>query len=182
MENAEHAIYLILSYSGSLPSRLIRKMTGDPYSHCSVSTDASLGVMYSFGRRRMNNPLNGGFVTEKPGTGIYEKFPDTICCVFRCDLSEQGYEAVENYLASMLMHREMWGYSFLGVFLAKFGITCSRKNRMYCSEFARRVLELSGTNLNALPSVCRPCDFLKLGQLLPVYTGRLNDYSEQNIK
>ena len=44
-------VYVVVSQSGTMPSRVLRKITGAPYNHVSVSLRADLKQMYSFGRR-----------------------------------------------------------------------------------------------------------------------------------
>ena len=48
-------IYLILTYTGTIPSKMIKMYTKYTYSHVSLSLDKDLSEMYSFARR---NPYN----------------------------------------------------------------------------------------------------------------------------
>lgn len=66
-------IYVVISQTASIVSRLIRWSTGDPYTHASISLDQNLDEMYSFGRIFPNNPLIGGFVKESPRYGTMKK-------------------------------------------------------------------------------------------------------------
>lgn len=43
-------IYIILTYSGTILSRLIKVYTREKYCHVSVALDENLNEMYSFGR------------------------------------------------------------------------------------------------------------------------------------
>ena len=57
-------IYIILTYSGTVLSRIVKAYTGAEYSHVSIGLDENLTKMYSFGRLNPYNPFIGGFVHE----------------------------------------------------------------------------------------------------------------------
>ena len=58
------ACYVVLCRTGTILSRAIGKLTGDWYTHASISFDDNLCSMYSFGRLWSYNPWIGGFVKE----------------------------------------------------------------------------------------------------------------------
>ena len=58
-------IYLVLSQTRSILSRIISRATGDRYAHVSLSLSDDLDEMYSFGRVYAFTPIIGGFVREK---------------------------------------------------------------------------------------------------------------------
>lgn len=169
-------LYLVISYSGTGPAWLIRKFTKRPYSHASIALDRSLGEIYSFGRKRLYNPLNAGFVTEKIGEGIYRRFPDTTCVVLELSVTEESYRKVCGVIAEMLAEREKYRYNFVGVARAARGKTRPRPYQYFCSEFVRMVLARSGVDLSTVPAACHPMDFLDLPCGKVIYTGKLNAY------
>ena len=57
-------IYIMVSYTGTILSNLIRMYTGKEYTHVSISLDIKLHEMYSFGRIHPSNAFVGGFVRE----------------------------------------------------------------------------------------------------------------------
>lgn len=59
-----YTIYILLTHSGSLPSKLIRMYTREPYSHVHCS-GSNLNELYSFGRLKPSNPIFGGFVRRR---------------------------------------------------------------------------------------------------------------------
>ena len=50
-----------------------------------------------------------------------------------------------------------------------------QKNKYYCSEFVKHVLDQAGIK-NNLPDVVKPMDFLELEKYDVVYEGVLKDY------
>ena len=43
-------IYIILTHTGTMLSKIIKKYTKDEFSHVSIALDKELNRMYSFGR------------------------------------------------------------------------------------------------------------------------------------
>ena len=60
-------IYIILTNSGTILSRVIKLYTRKEYTHVSISLDKRLRKMYSFGRLNPYNPFYGGFIHEEIG-------------------------------------------------------------------------------------------------------------------
>ena len=46
----DHSIYVMVSYTGTIPSKMIRRAIDEEYAHVSISLDSRLHHMYSFGR------------------------------------------------------------------------------------------------------------------------------------
>ena len=47
-------IYVLLSRTHTMPARLIRLFTGEPYSHTSIALDIELKSLYSFARKHIH--------------------------------------------------------------------------------------------------------------------------------
>lgn len=61
-------IYILLMHTKTIPSKIVRFFTRYKYSHVAMSLDKSCEVTYSFGRRKLNSILNGGFnILNKEG-------------------------------------------------------------------------------------------------------------------
>ncbi|MCL1949461.1 MAG: hypothetical protein FWF59_06995 [Turicibacter sp.] len=58
------AVFVVLTRTSSVFSKLIGTYTRQPYDHASISFDAWLTEVYSFGRKKTGNPFVGGFVHE----------------------------------------------------------------------------------------------------------------------
>lgn len=58
-------IYIIMSFTGTILSRIIKMYEHDKYCHVSISLDKKLNQMYSFGRLNPYNTFIGGLVHEK---------------------------------------------------------------------------------------------------------------------
>lgn len=167
-------VYILVTQSGTGVSKMLRWVTHDPYNHVSLALDANLQKMYSYGRRRLHNPLVGGFVHETPQTGVFAYYKDTDAVVVRLPLHEEVYKKLEARMREMYRHRKEYHYDFLGVMLAYFGKTKARNHKSYCSKFVAGELQNAGVTLPQ-KAVYRPVDFLELGGET-VFSGKLREY------
>ena len=62
---ADRQIYVVVSQTGTILSRILKIFTRARYNHASVSYDGTLETMYSFGRLNAYNPFFAGFVSIK---------------------------------------------------------------------------------------------------------------------
>ena len=70
-------LYITLTHTGTLLSRIIKVFTKDEFSHISIALDEELEEMYSFGRLHAYNPFWGGFVHDGIDTGTFKSFRNT---------------------------------------------------------------------------------------------------------
>ena len=60
----KHAIYVVVTCTGTGVAKAIRIVTRKPYSHASIALDASLNELYSFSRNYKPIPLPASFNPE----------------------------------------------------------------------------------------------------------------------
>lgn len=174
----EKKIYIVVSQTGTLLSRILKHLTGARYNHSSISPYADLHLMYSFGRRHPYNPFWGGFVTESTRFGTFKRFSNTQAMVLELRVSAEQYEALCQTLRTMLAERKKYHYNYLGLGLAAFRIRSHWEYHYYCSEFVKEMLLRHGIEpADCLPAITQPIHFLDIPDALPVYSGRLMDYS-----
>lgn len=177
MEYDYKRIYILLSKTETIPSNLIKLFTGEPYSHTSLALDISLNEMYSFARRGMYNPFNGGFISENIEKGIFGKHKETRCTVYELNVTKRQYDHIQRELVRFKKHPERYGYNFLGVFSVFFHRAMDREYNYFCSQFVAAVLRNAEVDIfHKKPGLVKPGDFRKCTMLKPVFTGRLADY------
>ena len=71
-ESKKQRLFILLTFTGTVPGKLIKAYTKEPYSHVSIAFDKNLNDLYSFARRGLYNPFNSGFIKENIRTGIYQ--------------------------------------------------------------------------------------------------------------
>ena len=173
-------IYIVLTNTGTVFTRLIKCFTGAPYNHASLALDPELNEFYSFGRKEARNPLNAGFVREDVYYGTYAYFPNTTCQILRLEVTPRQKEALKAAVDFFKRNKECFSYNLIGLL----GVILKRDlqiNQAYfCSQFVAEVLNKSGAGLwnDRPPALVTPEDFRKHSKLETVYTGRLHDYPE----
>ena len=74
MTTEDKKIYLLLMHTKTIPSKIVKLFTRYAYSHVAIALDKDCETVYSFGRRKLNSILNGGFSVEKREGAFFEKF------------------------------------------------------------------------------------------------------------
>ena len=182
--NTMKSIYVVLCRTGTILSRTISKLTGDWYTHASISLDDNLQTMYSFGRRWSYNPWIGGFVKESTQFGTMRRFRTADTLVMRVAVNHETYHNLTQYINQMYAERKKYKYNYWGLFLSKWRVRVrSRKaNRFYCSEFVNDCLERFGIiRRGEFGKVVRPMELLKLrlnGKGQVIYQGALCQFAQ----
>lgn len=174
-------IYIVLTHTGTILSRLIKIYTKDEFSHISLALDEDLDAMYSFGRKTPYNPLNAGFVCEHINKGIFKRFNNTTAKVFSLQVTEEQYEKVQEIIYKMKDIGDEYKFNMIGLVAVGLHIKIKRKKAFYCAEFIKYIIENSKIAGN-LPVLIKPEDFKQLCGLNEIYHGRLNDYSALALK
>lgn len=168
-------IYIVLTHTGTILSRLIRQYTKDEFSHCSISLDIDLTKMYSFGRLNPYNAFYGGFVHEGIKIGTFKRFYKTRTKIYSLEVTDEQYSKIEQKIMYIEKNKEKYNFNYLGLFAAGFNKKLTYKNCFYCSEFVKYVLESSGV-VTGLGAIAKPEDFKKVIGLNEIYNGLLRKY------
>ena len=170
-------IYIILSFTGTILSRVVRIWTRKKYSHTSISLDKDLEQMYSFGRVYPYYPFIGSFVHESPKWGTFKRFKKTKSLIISIDVTDEQYNKAKAEIETFIKNgREYYRFNDRGVVYAAFNHQKKQKNKYYCSEFVKHILDTAGIE-NRLPEIIKPMDFLNLEKYDVVYEGYLRNYN-----
>lgn len=179
-KSKKRTIYIVLTNTGSVPTRIIQVYTKAPYNHVSISFCKDLRQIYSFGRKKYNNPLWGGFVIESIDGEIYEYFSETTCSIFSLEVDRGVYYRMKKVIKQFEKERDKYVYSFIGLLGVVIKVPIEREYGYFCSQFVATVLEKSGLNLfDKQPGLVTPNDFMNLKELNHIYTGKLSDYPKE---
>lgn len=174
-------VYIILSQTGTLFSRLLALYTRDPYNHASFAFESDLPVMYSFGRRRRYNMLDCGFVRESFTSGLFAFFPNARCCVLEIPVTQAEYDAMQDVVNTFCQNYKQYRYNLLGVFSNIFGIGLVRKDYYFCSQFVSYILnQTSFWKCN--PLFTRPIDFLSIPNRRIIFEGWVREFIALHAK
>ena len=167
-------IYIILTYTGTILSRIVKIYTRKEYSHVSISLDRDLNQMYSFGRLNPYNPFIGGFVHEGIDRGTFKRFKNTKTKIYSMEIDEEKYERLEEIIENIQQKKKLYKFNVIGLIAIALNVRIKREKCFYCAEFVKYVLEQS--EVVELPEIIKPDDFNKLNGLNEVYIGKLQDY------
>ncbi|MFC4386910.1 hypothetical protein ACFOZ1_03705 [Gracilibacillus marinus] len=171
------SIYIMLSDTGTLFTTVIKTYTKAPYNHASIAFDASLTEMYSFGRKKPNNPLYGGFVKEDVRNGTFSKYPNTTCVIYQLDVTDRELKKMKRVLDIFIKNNHRFLYNILGVIGVSLKEPIEFSNSYFCSQFVAEMLHRAGIKLwDKLPAMVTPNDFRQCTQLQLIYEGKLTDY------
>lgn len=175
-------IYIVLLETSTIPAKIVKFFTRNKINHSSIALNKELNPMYSFGRKSINNFLNGGFVLEHLNKGFFEKFSDTKINVYEINVTKKQYDLLSQKLTEFTLNNAL-KYNFLGAILLPLNIGFAPKNYFTCSQFVCKVMtECSIFNLNKKYSLVTPKDFLMLFNnskeidVTLIFQGKMIDY------
>ncbi len=174
-------IYIVLTHTGTLLSRVIKIYTKNEFSHSSLALDKDLNYMYSFGRLYPNNPFIGGFVHEYINRGTFKRFFRTITKVYEIDVTDEQYEKAKCLIEKLEKDKSKYKFNIIGLFLVSIKVKFNTEKSFYCAEFVKYVLEESGIETN-LPKLIKPEDFKQIENKRMVYEGLLRKYRYEDVK
>ena len=176
IESAPYKIYIVISQTNTMVSRVIRLFTKDPYNHSSISLNESLTDMYSFGRKYHWTPLPGGFIQESIYKKVFAHHPDTTIAVYEVEVTKAQYRKVKKTLKQMQKNQKKYAYNLIGVMLVALHKERKAANKYYCSEFVKYILtECDIVEKSELPKLCKPMDF-QLVNGVKIFEGSMINY------
>ncbi len=169
-------VYIVLSQTGTILSRILKLVTRAPYNHSSIALTEDLQTMYSFGRLNPYNPFLGGFVQESPAYGTFKRFKNTKVMVLETEISQDRYSELGQLIQQMLKEKARYHYNYRGLFLAALRIPVKKRNCYYCSEFVKAmVLRMNLPGAEEIPDIVKPMHFLTVPHKT-IFVGKLQDY------
>ena len=113
-------VYIILTYTGTILSRVIRLYTHNEYAHVSIALDEDLKQMYSFGRINPYIAFIGGFVHESPKWGTFKRFKDTKALIYKLEVTDEQYDIISRKIQKMGEEKSIYSFNVIGLFAAGF--------------------------------------------------------------
>ena len=169
----QKSIYILLTRSNTLLSKLINLSTCDPYTHAAISFDEKLDFLYSFARKYSALALPAGLVQEHLDKGCYAKTTQMPCALLEVKVNESDFERAKNMADEMYSHLKNYKYSIIGLFLCKMGVDKKRKGKYFCSQFVSEMLKAARVDLPKPAGLMRPIDFDLMDNLSCRFRGSL---------
>ena len=162
--NAPKKLYVMISKTDTGIGNLIRKVSGYPYNHVSMTLDSSFRSWVSFARFIQDTPLYGGFIVE-PVERFLAKGKTVDVRIFALELSPSRYQELQKLFAEAGTPDNGYLYNHLELLTLSFGIRFPVRNAYSCLGFFNAVM---GTDFRSI----RELD-LQMTPLLH-YEGTLN--------
>lgn len=176
---SDQKVYLLLTDTGSVLTRIIKLFTQKKYNHVSLAFDEALADTFSFGRKKANNPFIGGFIHEDVTSDFYSQ---SKCAVYSLTVSEEQAAVMRGYVASFEKDSEKYHYNLMGLLPALFNMEWDRKNYYFCSHFVSTVLaEGKVLQANKPLTLMRPTDILEALPFVLLYEGKLFQFNELSM-
>ncbi|MBR6690597.1 MAG: hypothetical protein IKL65_04640 [Bacilli bacterium] len=176
MKKANKKIYIVLTYTGTILSKIIRVYTRAEFCHVSLSLDKRLNKMYSFGRLNPYNPFTGGFVQEGINIGTFKRFKNTKAEIYCIEVTNEQYNKIRQELKKIRTNKNLYKFNRTGLFLSAINFKYTKKNRFYCAEFVKHLIDVADIDMK-LPNTVKPIDFKKYNNLDLLYRGKLKNYN-----
>ena len=178
----KYKIYFMFSYTGTLYSKLLRRILRVKYTHVSICLDQKAATMYSFGRKNPPFMFPSGFVKESL-TMVNQTYKKTICEIYELEITDSKYFLLKENLEKFISHQDEYAYNILGLIPLGFNIAIRRNRHFVCSQFVGKLIQETGIyDLKKDYSLIKPYDIKKISHLNKIYEGSLSDYLSLPLK
>lgn len=171
-------VYIVVTRTNTIPSRVIRIYTGSPYNHVSLTLDGRLEDMVSFGRLHPFTPVPGGFVHEGKNKGFFPPFPRRSMPGLQQKNQRAGMQ--ESFAFAAKNRKSALQIQPSGADYTDRRDSSGTGNAYFCSQFCGKVLNESGIHHFQKPfGLLRPADFCGLDGFTLLYEGPLHAFGNQ---
>lgn len=173
--NNLYPIYIVLSSTGSLFSKVTTKITKSIYTHASIGLDESLEYLYSY------DLAKDGFNFDS----IKQNLKDMQIVVYTVFVNKKSYQKLQQKLNYFIANKDKTHYSIRNLFGIMKNKSINRGDDMICSQFVDSMLKYINVDItNKDSGLVTPADFTKVTdmRLYKVYTGNSTEYSKDKIK
>lgn len=170
-------LYIVLTRTNTVTSRLIHIIKHDKYTHAAISLDKNLKNMYSFARKHTFNPFIGGFKKENINEGIYKLSRTVPSVIIEIKVSKEQYRKAQEILEQFISNSNFYKYNYIGLLHNLLNKSECYKNRFLCSEFVYYILNESDiVDLHKSRNLVRPINLLDLEGKI-IYKGDLKRFN-----
>lgn len=167
-------IYILLTKSTTILSRIVHFITGDDYTHVSIAFEENLQPLYSSSRKNGVTLFPAGPCEEYLHRGYFRKHPQIPCALYELQVSEEIYQAAQLETRRIMSKADCYKFNIIGLIFCRMNIPLRRKGHYFCSQLVGEILQQSqAVNLPKDTSLMRPVDYMKLPELNCRYRGRL---------
>lgn len=168
------SIYILLTKSTTICSKIVYLATRSEFTHAAISLDSSFNELYTFGRKYSRLMLPAGFAIESVYNGILGSSDNMKCAIYELKISDKVYGNLVRILNYFELNRARYRYSIVGLPMCKFKKVYEREDYFFCSQFVYHALSESGAIAkNSEPSLVGPMDLSLLPEATEVFKGEI---------
>jgi inositol transport system substrate-binding protein len=168
-------IYILLTKSETVLSKLVHLITADTYTHASIAFEENMKTLYSSSRKNGRTLFPAGPCQEYLHRGYFEKNPHIPCAVYELHVSDEVYEKAKLEVEQIMAESNRYNFNILGLMLCHFNIPHHREYYFFCSQFVGEILHRSqAMTLPKDTSLMRPSDYMYLPELFCSFRGCLS--------
>ncbi len=170
-------LYLVLTRSESVVSRIIHLLTDADYTHISLAFDKELNCLYSSGRKNGKTMFPAGPCKESFSNDFYTSGSGKVPCrVYELPVSDEVYDLARQEVNEILKNADEYHYNIIGLLLCRMQISLNREHHFFCSQFVSEVLDRSNAlHLPKAASLMSPSDYMKLPELKCCFEGYIDE-------
>ena len=166
------SIYIMLTRSETILSKLVHFITKDTYTHASLSFDSDLSTFYSSSRKNGRTMFPAGPCRESLFSGYYQRHDHIPCIIYELHVSDEAYTSAKREVAAIMAKADHYHFNIIGLLLCRLGIPYHRRHYFFCSQFVSEILERShALELPKDASLMRPIDYARMPRLLCRFKG-----------
>lgn len=184
-----YPLYIVLMANKSILGDGIRAVTGEPYSHSSISFDASMQDLYTFG----NKIIKKGEYTKREFGSAREAFrhddlkfsypPNTGSDIYVMFFNEKQINAMRKKVDDIFAHHDQYKYNISGLIKYVFGLPTKDPHKMFCSQFVTMILNEGKKGiLTRDPSLYSPYGITELRGIHYVYGCTIGTYDQKIVE
>ena len=153
--DAPKKLYVMISKTDTGVGGIIRKVTGYPYNHVSMTLDETFRNWVSFARFHQDTPLYGGFLKE-PTERFLAKGQTIDIRVFALELTPQRSQELRELFSKAESPDNGYIYNYLELLTLSIGVKCPIRDAYSCLGFANAVMGTNYTDIKDLDRQMTP--------------------------
>ena len=183
-DNELYPVYIVLTYTNSLFSKIIRKVKSSKFTHAGLTLDSDLSKILTF---KFDIGANNGFTVENLDKYI-SIYKDTLISVMAVFVDKATKKALDKSIQYYIESKEKTKYNFgnlIDILRNKAKDNDPENLSMVCSQFVDTLLKLSGIDITDKSSnLVIPQDFQNISnpKIFKLYEGLAREYNEKNIE
>lgn len=174
-------IYIMLTKSETILSKIVHLITKDEYTHVSIAFEDSMHVFYSSSRKNGRTLFPAGPCREHLFIGYFNRHPNIPCTVYELEVENDVYEKAKEEVDRIMNKDHEFHFNIIGLLLCRLNISYDRQYNFFCSQFVGEILHRSkAVRLPKKSSLMRPVDYMKLPGISCYFSGTVMDFSNKH--